>query len=53
MLDRKRVNNLLKKADIYQYYDGNGTKLNAMYRIALSAEQKKIESAAQSKRNNF
>ena len=35
ILDVKRVNNLLKKADIYQYHDRNGTKLNAMYRIVL------------------
>ena len=28
ILDTKRVNNLPKKADIYQYYDQNRTKLN-------------------------
>ena len=27
---RKRLNNLLKKADIYQYYDRNVTKLSSM-----------------------
>ena len=36
----KRVNNLLKKADIYQYFDRNGTKLRSMYRIALLTEKK-------------
>ena len=30
MLDSKRVNNLQKKADIYQYYDRNGAKLSSM-----------------------
>ena len=30
IFDRKRTNNLLKKADIYQYYDRNGTKLSLM-----------------------
>ena len=30
-LDRKRANKLLKKADIYQYCDRNGTKLSSMY----------------------
>ena len=39
-------------ADIYQYFDRNGTKLRSMYRIALLTE-KKIESAAQLKRNEF
>ena len=29
ILERKTVNNLLKKADIYQYYDQNGTKLSS------------------------
>ena len=43
---RKRLNNLLKKADIYQYYDRNGTKLSSMYRIALLIK-KNFESAAQ------
>ena len=52
ILDRKTINNLLKKADIYQYYDRNETKLSSIYRIALLAE-KKIESAAQLKRNKF
>ena len=40
----KRVNNLLQKADIYQYYDRNGAKLSSMYRIALLTE-KNFESA--------
>ena len=52
ILDRKRVNNLLKKADIYQYHDRNETKLRSMYRIALLTE-KKIESAAQLKCKKF
>ena len=52
ILDRKRVNNLLKKADIYQYYDRNGTKLCSINRILLLTE-KKIESAVQLKRNKF
>ena len=33
------------KADIYQYYDRNGTKLSSMYKIAPLIE-KKFESAA-------
>ena len=52
ILDRKRVNNLLNKPDIYQYYDRNGAKLSSMYRIALLPE-KNFESAAQLKRNKF
>ena len=46
ILDRKRANNLLKKAGIYQYYDRNGTKLSSMYSIALLTE-KMIENSAQ------
>ena len=38
-LDWKRVNNLLSKLEIYQYYDGNGAKLSSMYRIALLTEK--------------
>ena len=30
ILDRKIANNLLKKADICQYYDQNGTTLSSM-----------------------
>ena len=41
ILDRKRVNDLLKKADIYQNYDLNGTKLSSMYRIAILTKKKK------------
>ena len=52
ILDRKRVNNLLKKTDIYQYYDRNGTKLSVIYVIAPLTE-KNFESAAQSKHNKF
>ena len=52
ILDRKKANNLLKKADIYHYYDRNGTKLSSMYKIALLTE-KNFESAAQLKRNKF
>ena len=52
ILDRKRVNNLLKKTDFYQYYDRNGTKLSSMHGIALVTE-KNFESAAQLKRNKF
>ena len=40
ILDSKRVNNLLKKADIYHDYDRNETKLSSMYRIALLTEKK-------------
>ena len=40
ILDRKRVNNLLKKADIYPYHNRNGTKLRLMYKIALLPEKK-------------
>ena len=39
ILDRKKVKNLLKKADIYQYYNQNRTKLSSMYRIALLTEK--------------
>ena len=39
-LYRKRVNNLLKKAFIYQYYGRNGTKLSSIYRIALLTKKK-------------
>ena len=52
ILDRKRVNYLLMKADIYHYYNQNETKLSSRYRIVLLTE-KKIESAAQFKRNKF
>ena len=52
IFDRKKVNNLLKKADICQYHDQNGTKLRSRYRIALLTE-KNFESAAQLKRNKF
>ena len=31
ILDRNRVNNLLKKADIYEYYDRYRTKLSSMF----------------------
>ena len=52
ILDRKKANNLLRKADIYHYYDRNGTKLSSMYKIALVSE-KIFESAVQLKRNKF
>ena len=52
ILDWKRVNNLLNKPEIYQYYDGNRAKLSSMYRIALLTE-KTFESATQLKRNKF
>ena len=52
ILDRNKANNLLKKADIYHYYDQNGTKLSSMYKIVLLTE-KNFESAAQLKRNKF
>ena len=45
-LDKQWANNLLKKADIYQYRDRKETKLSLMYRIALLIE-KKFEGAAQ------
>ena len=51
-LFRKRVNSLLKKAEIYQYYDWDGTKLSSMYRILLLTK-KNFESDAQLKRNKF
>ena len=35
ILVQKRVNHLLQKADIYEYYDRNGTKLSQVYKIAL------------------
>ena len=54
ILGRKKANNLLKKADICQYYGQNGTKLGSMYTIALlTAKKKKIQSEAQLKRNKF
>ena len=44
---KKRVNNLLKKVEIYQCYNRNGTKLSSTYEIALLIKKKKkIESAA-------
>ena len=46
ILDRKRVNNLLK-VDVY-----HGTKLSSRYKIALLPE-KIFESAGQLKRNKF
>ena len=52
ILNWKRVNNLLNKPEIYQYYDGNGAKLSSMYRIALLTK-KNFESATQLKRNKF
>ena len=52
ILDWKRVNNLLNKPKIYQYYDENGAKLSSMYRITLLTE-KNFESATQLKRNKF
>ena len=53
ILNRKRVTNLLKKANIYQHYDRNGAKLSLMYKIALLTDKKKIESAAQFSATNF
>ena len=52
VLVRKKANNLLKKADIYQYFDRNGTKLSSMHRIALLTK-KHFESTEQLKRNKF
>ena len=40
IIGRKKVNDLLKKADIYPYYDQNVTKLSLMYTIASSNEKK-------------
>ena len=42
-----------KKADIYQYYNQNGTKLSLMYTIALLTEKNIYISAAQFWRNKF
>ena len=50
---RQKKKKLLKKTDIYHYFDQNGTKLTSMYSITLLTEKKKIESAAQIKRNHF
>ena len=52
ILDWKRVNNLLNKPKIYQYYDGNGAKLSSTYKIALLTK-KNFESALQLKCNKF
>ena len=52
ILDRKILKNLLKKANIYQRFDRNETKLSSMDKIALLAE-KTFESAAQLNRNKF
>ena len=52
ILDGKRLNNLLKKDDIYQYYDWHRTQLSSIYKIAQLTE-KKFESVAQLKRKNF
>ena len=43
ILGKKRVNNLLKKAGIYQNYDQNETKSSSVYRIALLTEKKKLK----------
>ena len=40
ILDRKRVNKLLKKADVYPYHNRNGAKLKSMYKFALLPEKK-------------
>ena len=40
ILDRKRANNLLKKADICQCSNQNGTKLSSIYKIELLTEKK-------------
>ena len=37
---QKRINTLLKKANIYQYYDQNGTTLSSIDKIALLTEKK-------------
>ena len=52
ILGKKRVNNLLNKVGIYQNYDRDETKSSSVYRIGLLTE-KKFESAAQLKHNNF
>ena len=50
---------MLKKADIYQYYDQNGTKLSLIHKIALLTEKNKkkqsnkLESAVQLKGNKL
>ena len=41
ILDWKRVNNLLKKTDIYRYSCLNEAKLSSVYRIALLTKKKK------------
>ena len=46
ILDRNRVNNLPKKADIFQHCDRNGTKLCSTYRIALLTGKKKLKAHA-------
>ena len=51
-LDRKRVHNLPKRADIHQYKVRNGTTLTSIYKIALVIE-KTVQSVEQSKRNKF
>ena len=43
IFESKRVNNLPKKADTYQYYDRNGTKLSSMCRIALLTKKKNLK----------
>ena len=40
ILGKKKVNNLLTKAGIYQNYDRNETKSSSGYRIALLTEKK-------------
>ena len=49
---QKKSKQFAKKADIYQYYHQNGTKLSSMDRIALLIE-KKLESAVQLNSNKF
>ena len=52
ILNRKKIDTLQKKADIYQYYDRNGAKLSSMYGISLLSENN-FESAAQVKSSKF
>ena len=52
MLDRKEVSNLLKKADIHQYFDRNEIKLSFKYKIALSLLLEKKKKKLKAQRNN-
>ena len=46
IFDRKRANNLPKKANLYQSYDRNGAKLSFMYSTRGGVEDTRLEAKA-------